>query len=502
MTQDERAVPGGWDTPQEPAAPEGSSEPHLGRTWGPPPPPAGWDRTVAATRGPVGPPPPPPGPAAAPQARSGDPYPALTVLEPVAAPVPRGRRTMRRVAAGVALTLVLAGGAYTATALRSTTVTQTDAATSTDTSTSTDDGVTDGTTGTLPTRPDKGADGSLDDQGTLGTTTTSATAATTEQQVGMVTIDTVLGYQGGEAAGTGIILSADGLVLTNNHVIEGSTEITVTVESTGATYTAEVLGTDATADVALIRLTDASGLTPATMDDDGDPAVGDAVVAVGNANGTGDLSAAAGTVTALDQTITTQSSSGSSGETLNGLIEVAADVVSGDSGGAVIDSEGEVVGLTTAASSGSADITGYAIDIDTALAVVAQIEQGTDTDTITLGYPAFLGVELAITSTDPFGGSGSGFGRPGDSSSTDGSTLGGVTGALVGGVIDGTPAAGSGLVAGDTLTAVDGTAVTSGTELQAALAAHAPGDTVTLSWTSSDGSTHSAAVTLIAGPAD
>lgn len=134
------------------------------------------------------------------------------------------------------------------------------------------------------------------------TTQTAATAASTDQQAGVVTIVSTLGYQGASSAGTGMILSADGLVLTNNHVVEGATAIEVTDELTGRTYTATVLGTDASADVALLRLDGASGLTAITLDDDGDLADGAAVTAIGNAQGTGDLVAAAGTVT--EQTMT------------------------------------------------------------------------------------------------------------------------------------------------------------------------------------------------------
>ena len=301
-------------------------------------------------------------------------------------------------------------------------------------------------------------------------------------------IDTVLGYQSAEAAGSGVVLTSDGLVLTNNHVVEGATQITVTIGTTGATYTAQVVGTDATADVAVLQLVGASGLTTAALDTDGDLAVGDAVTAVGNAEGGGVLLAADGTVTALDQSITTRAEGVSSGEALTGLIQVDADVVSGDSGGALLDDQGEVVGLTTAASSGSADITGFAIPVDDALDVAAQIVAGQDSGTITLGYPAFLGVQLATGGTT----------LPG----ADGSTGSAGAGAAVAGVVDGTPAAQAGLAAGDTITAVDGAAVADADALSAALAAHAPGDQVTLTWTATDGTAQTATVTLIAGPAD
>lgn len=339
--------------------------------------------------------------------------------------------------------------------------------------------------------PSTGLPGSGSSSGSSSTATLDTSTATDAQQQGVVLINTVLGYQSAEAAGSGVVLTSDGLVLTNNHVVEGATEITVTIGTTGETYTAEVVGTDATADVAVLQLQDASGLTTATLDSDDDLAVGDAVTAVGNAEGGGVLLAADGTVTALDQSITTQAEGVSSGEQLTGLIEVDADVVSGDSGGALLDDQGEVVGITTAASSGSADITGYAIPIDDALDVATRIIAGQDTDTITLGYPAFLGVQLATGATSTVPGLGGATGSTGTG-----------TGATIAGVIDGTPAAQAGLAAGDTVTAVDGTAVADGDALSAALAAHAPGDQVTLTWTATDGTTQTATVTLIAGPAD
>ncbi|MGD8193720.1 S1C family serine protease [Herbiconiux sp. P18] len=311
--------------------------------------------------------------------------------------------------------------------------------------------------------------------GTRTSTQSSAVAASAAQTAGVVTIVSDLSYQGAQSAGTGIILSSDGMILTNNHVIEGSTSIEVTVESTGASYTATVVGTDATHDIAVLQLSDASGLTTASLDESDSVAVGDAVTAVGNAEGTGDLVAASGTVTALEQTITTQSEYGVSGETLNGLIQVDARIVSGDSGGPLVDAEGEVVGIDTAASSGSAQVTGFAIPISDALDIVAQIEAGADTQYIEIGYPGFLGIGVAETGT----GSGAG----------------------VASVIEGTPAAGAGLVAGDVITAVNGTPITGAAELTSVLGAMEPGETVSLNWTTASGTADSADVTLIAGPA-
>ena len=329
--------------------------------------------------------------------------------------------------------------------------------------------------------------------GTSGSTSTStatdAVPASTAQTAGVVTITSDLTYQGATSAGTGVILTSDGMILTNNHVVEGSTAITVTVESTGREYTARVVGTDKTNDIAVLQLEDASGLTPATLDTDG-VAVGDAVTAVGNAKGTGNLVAAAGTVEALGQSITTQAETGITGEKLTGLIQVDADIVAGDSGGPLVDAAGKVVGIDTAASSGTADITGFAIPISKALDIVAGIEAGADTATIEIGYPAFLGVSLSAGTTAG-SASGAAYGAPAAAS---------VAGALIAGVVEGAPAAKAGLAAGDVVTAVDGTAVASADALSAALAQREPGESVTLTWTTAAGTSQSAAVTLVEGP--
>jgi S1-C subfamily serine protease len=200
------------------------------------------------------------------------------------------------------------------------------------------------------------------------------------------------------------------------------------------------------------------------------------VTAVGNAEGTGSLVAATGDVTGTNQTMTA-SESGASSETLSGLIEFSADVVSGDSGGPVLDSHGQVVGITTAASSGSAQTVAYAIDIDNAMTVVKQIEAGDASGGVVLGYPAFLGVEVSPSGLA-------------------------ASGATIAGVVTGTPAASAGLVAGDTITAVDGTAITSAGDLTTAMTQRAPGAKVTITWTSGvTGTSQSATVTLVKGPA-
>lgn len=351
--------------------------------------------------------------------------------------------------------------------------------------------------------------------GTTQTSTVSSDPATSAESKGVALIDTVL--TDGEAAGTGIVLTSDGQVLTNYHVVEGSTSVKVTIASTGKTYTATVVGHDQTADVALLQLKGASGLTVAKIDTD-TVTVGQRVVAVGNAGGTGSLSAASGKVSDLSASITTESEGTVAGEKLSKLIETSADVVPGDSGGPLLDSQHEVVGIDTAASSGQ-EIDGYAVPIATALAVVTQIRSGAETAQVQIGPAAFLGVEVAATSTanDSGYGYGSGYGGRGGygngfgggysggygGSEGDGSTGSSTTsgsGATIAGVVDGDAAADAGLAAGDTITKVGSTTVTDASDLTTALTTMNPGDHVTVTWTTADGQTQSASLTLDASP--
>lgn len=336
---------------------------------------------------------------------------------------------------------------------------------------------------------DQGSGGSTQ-QGDSSSTTTDVDSdpASSTQSAGVVLVDTELGYENAAGAGTGIVLTSDGEVATNYHVVEGATSIKVTVASTGATYTATVVGHSASTDVALLQLRDASGLTVASLDDDS-LATGDSVTAVGNAGGTGTLTAADGRVTDLSTSITTASEGSVAGEKLTGLIETTADVVPGDSGGPLLDHEGEVVGLDVAASNGStsATIDGYAIPISDALAVVAQIRTGDSTGTVQVGAKAFLGVQVTDTATA----------YPGAAYDPSTTTAAGAT---VAEVVTDSPAADAGLEAGDTITAVGSTAVTSATDLSTALADHGVGDQVRISWTDAQGSAHHGTVTLAASP--
>jgi S1-C subfamily serine protease len=303
-----------------------------------------------------------------------------------------------------------------------------------------------------------------------------------------VDIDTTLGYNDEEAAGTGIVLTSNGEILTNNHVIDGATSISVTDVGNGKTYSATVVGYDTTQDVAVLQLNAASGLTTASIDTS-TVSVGETVVGIGNAGGTGGTpSAAGGTVTAVDQSITASDEGDGSSEQLSGLIETNADIQAGDSGGSLVNSAGEVVGMDTAASSGysfqstggSSGYQGFAIPIGEATTLAKEIEAGSSSSTIHIGTTAFLGVEISTAAT--------GYGNTVSS------------GATVAGVITDSPAQEAGLATGDVITSVNGNAVDSATALTGLLEPDKPGATVTIGWTNASGLTQTATVTLSSGP--
>ncbi len=188
------------------------------------------------------------------------------------------------------------------------------------------------------------------------------------------------------------MLSSSGHVLTNNHVINGATSITVTDIGNGQTYPATVLGYDGTHDIAVLQLQGASGLATAPIGDSGTVDVGEEIAAIGNAGGRGGTpSIAAGRVTALHQTVTVRDDITGSSQQLTGLIRVAADVQPGESGGPLVDAAGQVIGVITAgpdrSRSGAADNEGLAIPINDAVAIGRQIEAGTASSSVHLGPP-------------------------------------------------------------------------------------------------------------------
>ncbi|HEX4396044.1 MAG TPA: trypsin-like peptidase domain-containing protein [Trebonia sp.] len=364
-------------------------------------------------------------------------------------------------------------------------------------------------------------------------TATSKTMLSTSQiasrvDPGLVDVTSTLGYQGATAMGTGIVLTSNGEILTNNHVVNGATSVSVTDIGNGKTYKATVVGYDESHDVAVLQLSGASGLTTATTGNSSTVKVGDNVVGLGNAGGAGGTpSVAPGAVTALNQSITASDEGGGSSEQLSGLIETNADIQPGDSGGPLVNSYGQIIGMDTAAStsgsqvggsggsgdpfggfggfgdgsgsgfggsgstgsgstgsgstgssgSGQASTTqGYAIPIDTALSIAAQIEAGQASSTVHIGATAFLGLEIA--SSDQQGSSG----------------------VALAGAASGTPAATAGLGQGDVVTSLNGETVSSSTDIQKIMVGLHPGDKVSIGWTDATGQSHTATVTLASGP--
>ena len=289
----------------------------------------------------------------------------------------------------------------------------------------------------------------------------------------------------GAASGTGMILSSSGEILTNNHVIRGATKIEVTVEGRG-TYEAEVVGADPTDDVALLQLTDVSGL-PTISTDTSDLSVGQTVVAVGNAYGQGESSATTGSITGLDQSITA-GDPGSEPEHLTGLIETNAPIAPGDSGGALVDGDGEVIGMITAASRTSAitrtSTEGYAIGIGDALDIVDRIHTGVATGDIILGVPGLMGVQV----------------RDLDQSSAARLGINPDDGALVLQVVPGAPAAGAGMRSGSAITTINGNPIRSADDLTEVMHQTKPGQQATVSWVDVDG-LHTETMELITAPA-
>ncbi len=316
--------------------------------------------------------------------------------------------------------------------------------------------------------------------GSSGSTTTPSTIdpASVAGRVDPAVVDITSNLTNGTAAGTGMVITAAGQVLTNNHVIQGATFITAQIGGTGKKYRATVVGADPADDVALLQLQGVtSNLTTISVGDASKVAVGDPVVALGNALGQGD-STAAGSVVAVGQTITATDDTGANAETLTNLIQVDANVQPGDSGGPLIDATGKVIGMDTAASTSGrgfrfrgTSAQGFAIPIDTAMSIVQQLRNGGGAPQ-TAAQTALLGVEVADASSQ------------------------GTTGALVVGIAPGTPAESAGLTAGDVIVTFGGKSITSPATLSTAVKATKPGDRVQVAWLDQNGQQHSTTVQL------
>lgn len=282
-------------------------------------------------------------------------------------------------------------------------------------------------------------------------------AASATAQVGpqIVDIDAKLGFQSAIGAGTGIVIDPS-VILTNNHVVAGATDLTARSIANGQTYPASVIGFDRQHDIAVLQLA-GGGLPVANIGNSDTVNVGDPVVALGNAGGVGGApSVEEGRVAALGQTVSANDALTGSTETLSGLIQVDANIRPGDSGGPTVNAANQVIGMNTAASQnfrlGRGQ--GFAIPINEAMAIAGQIRSGASSPTVHIGPTAFLGVGV----NDAPGGSG----------------------AIVRQVIPTGPAAGAGLAPGDVVTSINGQPVNSATALTNILDQHHPGDHVSV----------------------
>ncbi len=361
-----------------------------------------------------------------------------------------------------------------------------------------------------------------------GTGTTGGSLSQVEQ--GIVIINTTLQYSSERAAGTGMVINAgDGLVLTNNHVIENATKNTATVAATGQNFLAKVVGYDVTGDIALIQLQNPSGLHKVPIGDSGKVRTGAPVTALGNAGGQSAIVPAAGHITGVNRTITASDQGGTvKSETLRGMLQTDAAIVSGDSGGPLVNSGGQVIGMDTAGNDVSfpdqqQQAAGFAIPINTALSIARQIAAGHASSIISIGYPPFIGIYVGQgSSSDPRqqaaaqqqqnNGFGNGFGNGNGSGGSQScytndsnlpvpSTIAPVnSGTLVVGTICSSPAATAGLSAGSVVTGVNGQAVGAPQSLHSKLAKFRPGDTVSLTWVTPSGQRKTGNMTLTAGP--
>lgn len=271
----------------------------------------------------------------------------------------------------------------------------------------------------------------------------------------IVDIDAKLGYQSAIGAGTGIVIDPS-VVLTNNHVIAGATDLTARSIANGQVFPATVIGFDRQHDVAVLQLA-GGGLPVANIGNSDTIQVGEPVVSLGNAGGVGGApSVEEGRIGALNQTVSASDSLTGSTETLVGLIQVDANIRPGDSGGPTVNAANQVIGMNTAASQnfhlGRGQ--GFAIPINEAMAIAGQIRSGASSPTVHIGPTAFLGVGV--------------------------NDAGGGGGAIIRQVIPTGPAAGAGLSPDEVITSINGQPVNSATALTNILDQHHPGDHVTV----------------------
>lgn len=324
-----------------------------------------------------------------------------------------------------------------------------------------------------------------------GTSHLNVTGVLSRVEPGVVDINTTLGVAGasyGKAAGTGMVLTSSGEVITNNHVVAGSGSISVTIPSTSKTYPAKVVAVDPTADVALLQLKGASRLRTAPIGSSTSVAIGQPVVAIGNALGLGGTpTVTTGIVSGMGRSITA-SDPGGPPEHLKGLIQTDAPINPGNSGGPLVSAAGKVIGMDTAAATGSstqpASNVGFAIPISRVMTIVHQMQSGQHAAGIFYGSSAFLGV--ATQTLNPFVAAQLGINVS--------------NGAAVVQVVPGTPAASLGLSSGDVITDLGGRAISSTSALRQAILAYKPGSRVHVTWIGPNG-TQSGWARLASGPA-
>ena len=298
--------------------------------------------------------------------------------------------------------------------------------------------------GTATSTDASSADGLV---GVTNAITPSVVEITTEQMV-----TTSYGFWGGQqvvsGAGSGVIFTADGYIITNAHVVEGAQQITVKLND-GTTYNATPVGSDSQSDIAVIKI-DATGLTPAVLGDSDTIAIGETAIAVGNPSNLG-VTSTDGIISALNRSVTVE------GNTMN-LIQTSAAISPGNSGGGLFNSKGELIGIVNAKNADeNAEGLGFAIPINTAKAVTQDlIENGYVT-----GRPA-LGITV-VSITDAQTAMQYGV-----------STLG----AYVQSVSEGSGAANAGMKVGDRIVSVGTKTVTTATDVTNALQDYTAGDTV------------------------
>jgi S1-C subfamily serine protease len=297
-----------------------------------------------------------------------------------------------------------------------------------------------------------------------GAAIAAARESTSPIGTGVVVINTNLRLEDTWAAGTGMVLTSSGRILTNNHVIAGATTIRVAVPNTTRRYAARVVGYDIADDVAVLQLRRASNLSTVTIGNSATLAVGASVTAVGNSGGFGRLISVRGRVVRLRRSITVENDLGQF-HRLTGVIETSASLRPGDSGGPLLDSAGRVVGMDTAAAFGG---NAYAIPIATAATVNRQIVAGKASARVHVGATAFLGIRVQGTTVDD--------------------------------VVRGSPAQVAGLKPGDVIISVGGKRVTGEAGITAAVLAHKPGQVVVVVYTDETGARRAARVRLAAGP--